>query len=119
LLRLANLSADGGGIRGYGTLLILKELMKKIAKWEREFDPKTPSSFHPSEYKPRRSNPNNTQVVGLATAGIAGGNHPAATPTEGVEDWDLFLPCHYFTYIGGTSTGGYVRINRSRKVDTC
>jgi len=31
-----------------------------------------------------------------------------ATPTAGLPDSSLFLPCHYFQYAGGTSTGGYI-----------
>lgn len=29
-----------------------------------------------------------------------------ATPVDGLLNSSLFLPCHYFTYAAGTSTGG-------------
>lgn len=56
---------DGGGIKGYSSLLILEELMKRISFWEDKLNRK------------------NISVEKL-------------------------LPCHYFDYIWGTSTGGRV-----------
>ena len=32
---------------------------------------------------------------------------------EGAEMFKDYLPCHYFDYIGGTSTGGYVYLYES------
>ncbi|KAF2834840.1 FabD/lysophospholipase-like protein [Patellaria atrata CBS 101060] len=32
------LTLDGGGIRGYSSLLILKELMREVAEWENKFE---------------------------------------------------------------------------------
>lgn len=61
---------DGGGIRGYSSLLILEELMKRIAAWELKLNGK------------------NISVEKL-------------------------LPCHYFDYIWGTSTGGRVPSKRN------
>jgi hypothetical protein len=96
-------------------LLILRELMSKVAKLEREADPDATTSFYPSEYKPRRSN----TAENLPKAEIvddtdetqldlqrAHSRMPVSTPIDGLKDSHLFLPCHYFTYIGGTSTGG-------------
>ena len=48
---------DGGGMRGYGSLLILKELMNKIGDEEKRIDPSVKSSFHPHEYKPSAYQP--------------------------------------------------------------
>lgn len=59
------LTLDGGGIRGYSSLLILQALMGRIAQWER-------------------------------TLGGPSQNE------------DQLLPCHYFDYIYGTSTGGLI-----------
>ncbi|KAF8533669.1 hypothetical protein BDD12DRAFT_702439, partial [Trichophaea hybrida] len=69
---------DGGGIRGYSNLLILKALMERIAVIE--------DREHYS---------------------IAG---------------ELPLPCHYFDYIFGTSTGGLnaIMLGRLRmSIDDC
>lgn len=96
---------DGGGIRGYGSLLMLSELMSKIAECEKELDRTdvingepvangrslSESSFSPCEYPPIEVN----------------GKIVARNP-DSLDDDQLYLPCHYFTFIGGTSTGGYV-----------
>jgi hypothetical protein len=66
--------------------------MSKIGKFEKKLDPATESSFYPGIYKPR-----------YVDAKI--GSH---APAVGLRESSLFLPCHYFTYIGGTGTGGYV-----------
>ena len=60
---------DGGGIRGYASLLILKEIMTRCRTIEYNLD------------------------------------KSAADGSEDVEP-DLSLPCHYFDYMIGTSTGG-------------
>ena len=60
------MSVDGGGIRGYSSLLILDALMKRVAHWEKELY--------------------NRDV-----------------------DPNQLLPCHYFDYLWGTSTGGFVQ----------
>lgn len=104
-----NINPDGGGIRGYGSLLILKELMRRIGLEERRVDSRVESSFYPGVYKPRAAvaasdgrpgttNSHTQDIVGTPT-----------TDAEGeiiLEESDLYLPCHYFNYIGGTSTGG-------------
>ena len=62
---------DGGGIRGYSSLLILEQLMMRVAAWEKII------------------NNRDTKVEDL-------------------------LPCHYFDYMWGTSTGGLIAIMLGR-----
>ncbi|KAL9003436.1 MAG: hypothetical protein Q9188_003686 [Gyalolechia gomerana] len=111
----AVLSFDGGGIRGYGSLLIIQNLMNKIGDEERRLDElegrigKTKSSFAPGAYKPIIPNP-------------ATNSRFEASDTNNLRDSSLFLPCHYFDYVVGTSTGGLISIMLSRlrmTVDDC
>jgi hypothetical protein len=74
--------ADGGGIRGYWQLLVLQRLMEEIAKTETTSEAKANSSLHP--LKPE-----------IPT-----------TQQDSSDSTDAFLPCHYFDFIGGSSTGG-------------
>jgi len=79
---------------------MLKALMAKIAYFEKDLDKDvetngkrklSESSFSPCEYPPREANGTTIQRA-----------------PHKLEDDELYLPCHYFTFIGGTSTGGYV-----------
>ncbi|KAI4143922.1 MAG: hypothetical protein LQ340_006839 [Diploschistes diacapsis] len=90
------LSLDGGGIRGYSSLLILKRLMDEVSLLERSKEPSALSSAH--------------SIWNHETAEEA-----ASHPND-------YLPCHYFDYIGGTSTGGLIAVMLSRlrmSVDQC
>jgi hypothetical protein len=85
--------------------------MTKIGAEEKRIDPNTESSFYPSMYKPRsrESEPepkpgvNGTKAEALDPDVFT---IHIPTPTDGLPDSSLFLPCHYFQYAGGTSTGG-------------
>ena len=78
---------DGGGVRVYSSLLILKEIMETIIRHEKSY-PDEPTESH----------------------GPAESSYHPLEPPEG-DDW---LPCHYFDYIGGTGSGGLVAIMLGR-----
>lgn len=70
------LSLDGGGIKGYSTLLILKALMHEVWVWE--------SSLNQEE------------------------NSDASRPQETTISEHKLLPCHYFDFMYGSSSGGLI-----------
>jgi patatin-like phospholipase/acyl hydrolase len=78
-LRFADFFVDGGGIRGYATLRIINDIMSQIRAQEKE-EGAALRNFHSITDYDREQDPLTTK-------------NP--------------LPCHYFDYIVGTSTGGY------------
>lgn len=84
--------------------------MNKIGAEEKRLDPNTESSFYPSMYKPRRDpEPQQSFSSGGAEADAPDPDAPVIvvpTSTAKLPYSSLFLPCHYFKYAGGTSTGG-------------
>ena len=84
---------DGGGVRGYSSLLILEALMKEIAIIERQDQPGAVNSVYPLTRRPRtplhlrESKNRNITVYGRLAS-----SH--------------YFPCHYFDYVAGSSTGG-------------
>ena len=107
--RKAILSLDGGGIRGYSALLILQALMNVIKKLEKSHaDGAAESSYHPLPWNPL-----------YATDSRTGGQ---ADPRSQQVESARWLPCHYFDYIAGTSTGGLIGIMLGRlrmNIDDC
>ncbi|KAL8907085.1 MAG: hypothetical protein Q9207_001626 [Kuettlingeria erythrocarpa] len=124
-VQAADAKIDGGGIRGYGSLRILKELMNKVGDEEKRLnrlegkDVKTLSSFAPWPFK------------AISPEWSPGSPKKSSDPvqtsgedynTERFPNSSLFLPCHYFDYAAGTSTGGLISIMLSRlrmSVDDC
>ena len=73
--------------------------MNKIGEEEKRLNSQVQSSFEPGDYKP----------VSKKTSGGSHGSEEdkiVATSTQELPNSSLFLPCHYFTYAAGTSTGG-------------
>ncbi|KZM24237.1 uncharacterized protein EKO05_0005788 [Ascochyta rabiei] len=105
------LSLDGGGIRGYWTLLLLKRLMEFIHREEErqvEEDQDDIHSFWPEAY------PNNVSQLPR--------NHDGDSTPEHLPAARAFLLCHYFDFICGSSTGGLIAIMLGRfrmTVDDC
>lgn len=90
--------------------------MNKIGDEEKRLDREdgpAESSFAPCVYKPTTSMPtvgsNRGQERPFSRSSITSESSEASvvpTATEGLPNSALFLPCHYFTYAAGTSTGG-------------
>ncbi|KAL8992576.1 MAG: hypothetical protein Q9169_006992 [Polycauliona sp. 2 TL-2023] len=124
----AVVSFDGGGIRGYGSLLILQALMNKIGDEEKRLDvlegktTETTSSFAPGCYRPIGHEIQRSSTDGSIKPPDRCGSDTVASDTKEVPNSSLFLPCHYFDYAVGTSTGGLISIMLSRlrmTVDDC
>jgi hypothetical protein len=125
-------------VKGYGSLLILRYLMREIQRLEE--DTRTeggvhPSSFHPFSIKNAITEETSGELrPGATDLGMEMGgqqeipNIPAVrsrrfpwrkkvepATEENLKEllkpkWEGYLPCHYFDYIGGTSTGGSVTL---------
>ena len=85
------LCLDGGGVRNLSSLLILRELMGAVEEQERRINPEAKSSADSSlvNYLPDEQ------------------PTPSAGGSRSVPG---YLPCHYFDYVSGTSTGGLIAI---------
>ena len=85
------LSLDGGGVRTFSSLLILRELMRVVGEHERRENSEAKSSA----YSP---------LVNCLP------DEEHAPPAGGTRSLSGYIPCHYFDYVSGTSTGGLAAI---------
>ena len=98
------LCLDGGGVRGYSSLLILRALMLRIMELERHANPGSRSSAEPLVLRPRR--PVQVNIPRTQTASRTESSEVAAATQS--SSLATYLPAHYFDYLAGTSTGGSV-----------
>lgn len=83
------LSLDGGGVRSYSSLLILKALMHEIWMWENRL-----ADEHEDAVLEDIPSAENRRII---------------PPTgNAVPDEEDLLPCHYFDFVYGTSSGGLI-----------
>ncbi|KAK7894536.1 hypothetical protein LTR67_006297 [Exophiala xenobiotica] len=112
------LSFDGGGIRGLSSLFILKELMVQIQKIEMEADPNHAThSFYPLE---ERAPIVNAKPIAneKRKKSLSFPLSPRISPSDKQPERNgpeyKYLPCHYFDFIVGTSTGGLIAMMLGR-----
>ncbi|KAI1377436.1 FabD/lysophospholipase-like protein [Hypoxylon crocopeplum] len=96
------LTFDGGGVRGYYSLLFILRLMQYIGKEENRLG---------------MAHENNADTPGANEKRITS-FYPCDEPNNlshlDDNEYTPFLPCHYFDYIAGTSTGGLIAIMLGR-----
>ncbi|KAK4168356.1 acyl transferase/acyl hydrolase/lysophospholipase [Cladorrhinum sp. PSN259] len=93
------LTFDGGGVRGYYSLLHLDKLMECIAEEEHRLNREAADDVPPEALSSFSPHPMPEHV-----------NHRSTAPPVQAS----FLPCHYFDYISGTSTGALISIMLGR-----
>ena len=144
------LTCDGGGIRGYSTLIILQELMHEVWKWEQYYDeleadgesiraespveyldgrsggqlqeeergrggyddrPESPDSDEEKEDEEKEDDDEKQSFRTAAPSMVDTMQRDALTSsatTRKARTEEELLPCHYFDFMYGTSTGGLI-----------
>ncbi|KUL88036.1 hypothetical protein ZTR_03872 [Talaromyces verruculosus] len=84
--------ADGGGVRGFASLLLLEALMREIARVEKD---------------ELLLNSILSDIPGADTTPAPSSFYPFETSLSSKEAESLpYLPCHYFDFVAGSGTGG-------------
>ena len=93
--------ADGGGIRGYWSLLALEKLMEFIAEAEEKWDAKIYHSFYPQKW------PKDVSQIPLTDEQQSRSDELTSEEDKArlLPCARRYLPCHYFDNICGSSTG--------------
>ncbi|KAI0900204.1 FabD/lysophospholipase-like protein [Annulohypoxylon nitens] len=120
------LALEGGGTRGFASLLMLRKLMEEIRKIEESAE--NPLGITEIDWEPHYSSfgpvPDDIRAQNdERNLGDINSNDRRQKTLRELQTYDgKYLPCHYFDYIGGTSTGGLgaLMIGRLRmSVDEC
>lgn len=93
---------DGGGIRGLWSLLALERLMENIADQEEQQNEKALHSFSPETWPGDLTQEPATDEEKRRYEVETDPERKLAATAKA----SRYLPCHYFDYIGGSSTGG-------------
>ncbi|KAF2849951.1 FabD/lysophospholipase-like protein, partial [Plenodomus tracheiphilus IPT5] len=99
------ISADGGGIRGYWTLLVLERLVEYIAVEEESYIGVGTSEANGGSTSAQTPHPHSFYPMPFPENVVH--HEGVVKPYEELSPAERFLPCHYFDYICGSSTGGY------------
>ena len=105
-LRFTKCTADGGGVRGYWSLLVLEKLMRAIGEEEieqaKEANDEVTHDLH--SFRPHNLPQHVTQCRPRM---------PEDCDSDELINYHAqrFLPCHYFDLICGSSTGRYVCVD--------
>lgn len=115
----ANSQPDGGRLRGYSALLVLKMLMAEISEIESEDDSAWRKDLRPwKDANPtisiiRRSSSYSSQFSDRVVDSM---RRRSTSPLRNEKRYmEIYLPCHYFDYITGIGTGGSV-VPRRRSI---
>jgi len=103
-MKSADRYEDGGGIRGYWSLLVLQDLMEKVGEQEHKVHSgraEQCGSFAPHPFPEGATHGPLTPEEQERKDSAQGDNVSASF----YPDTRKFLPCHYFDYICGSSTG--------------
>ncbi|OTB05864.1 hypothetical protein M426DRAFT_21595 [Hypoxylon sp. CI-4A] len=90
------LTFDGGGVRGYFSLLLVQILMQYIAIEEG------------NRARNDRDSLSHMSIEEEPVSSFSPCKEPSNLSHRSDKSYTPFLPCHYFDYIGGTSTGGLI-----------